>query len=381
MIHTLWYGGRGGSGGYIRYLNGVLASAAGPSGIRVTLVCSPSLPKELGPLDSAVRVITVPALDNAISAQWWERMHFSSFVRELRPDLLFYPSGSLGRFPAEVPVVAACHNLLYFDDTEYTKYRYSRIWWRNLRRLRHRLRVSYPQAGGIIFTSMYSQQIAAGKVTGIKRWIVIPNGVEASFQADGPTPTIDRPPRNVLYVSTVTMYKHQWNVVKAIRQLRESTGEDYQLWLAGGADLLGMRKLEHTLEKEQAHSFTHLLGEVSHNAAPAVYRKADIFVFASSCEAFGITLLEAMASGLPVACSNRTGLPDLLRDGGVYFDPEDCAGIASAIARLSADRVMRREYVKRAMSYAREYTWLRSAQSTFDFLREVAVTARDQRAA
>jgi glycosyltransferase involved in cell wall biosynthesis len=359
----------------------LLGTPAALSGIRVTLVCSPSLPKELGPLDPAVRVITVPSLDNAISAELWERMHFSRFVRELRPDVLFYASGSLGAFPGGVPVVVACHNLLYFDDKEYRKYRYSRAWWRSLRRMRSRHRALYPKAAGVIFFSSYSQELAAGQVHGIRRWAVIPHGVEADFFADGPTPTIDRPPRNVLYVSTVTMYKHQWNVVKAIKQLRESTGEDYQLWLAGSADELGRRALQRVLEHERAGTFTHWLGGVSHDDIPSLLRKADIFVFASSCETFGITLLEAMASGLPVAGSNRTGLPDLLRDGGEYFDPEDCTEIASAVARLCADRLVRRRYAERAMRYAREYTWSRCAERTFAFLWDVASSAREDRTA
>jgi len=379
MIHALCYGGRGGSGGYIRYLNGVLGTPAGPSGVRVSLVCSPSLPEELGPLDPAVRVITVPSLKNAISAQLWERMQFSRFVRELRPDVLFYASGSLGSFPGGVPVVAACHNLLYFDDKEYRKYRYSKVWWRNLRRMRSRHRALYPKAAGIIFSSPYSQELAVRQVPGIRRWTVIPNGVEADFLADSPTPTIDRPPRNLLYVSTVNMYKHQWNVVKAIKQLRESTGVDYQLWLAGSADELGRRALQRVLERERASTFTHWMGEVSHDTMPSLHRKADIFVFASSCEASSITLLEAMASGLPVACSNRTGLPDVLRDAGEYFDPEDSTQIASAVARLCADGVMRRQCAERAMRYARQHTWSRCAEKTFDFLRDVAVSTRENR--
>jgi glycosyltransferase involved in cell wall biosynthesis len=381
MIHALWYGGRGGSGGYIRYLNGLLGAPAARSGIRVSLVCSPALPNELGPLDPAVRVITVPSLKNAISAQLWERMQFSGFVRELRPDVLFYASGSLGPFPRGVPVVAPCHSLLYFDDKEYRKYRYSKLWWRNLRRIRNRHRALYPKAAGVIFFSPYSQELAVRQVPGIRRWTVIPHGVEAYFLADGPTPTIDRPPRNLLYVSTVTMYKHQWNVVKAVKQLRESTGEDYQLWLAGSVEQLGWRALQRVLDQERARTFTHWLGEVSHHAVSSLYRKADVFVYASSCEACGITLLEAMASGIPVACSNRTGLPDLLGDGGEYFDPEDCTQIASAIARLCADGVRRRQCAERAMRYAREYTWSRCAEKTFDFLRDVAVSTRENRTA
>lgn len=375
LVHAVWYGGRGGSGGFIRYLKGILATPAAPLGLRVTLVSSPSLAKELGPVDPAVRILTVPSLDSALAAQFWERTALARFLRDLQPDVLFYPSGGIGAFPARVPVTSVCHNLLFFDDVEYRKYRYSKLWWRSLRRMRSRHRVFYPQTDGIIFTSSYSQQLAQRRVQGMNHWTVISNGVEEDFLAASPTPTIDRPPRNILYVSPVYLYKYQWNVVKAIKQLRESSGEDYQLWLAGSAneDQLGRRELLRVMEKERAGAFTHLMGEVSHDSMPALLRKADVFVFASSCEAFGITLLEAMASGLPVACSNRTGLPDLLRDGGVYFDPEDSTDIASAVRSLCADSAFRRACAERAMRYASQYTWFQCAEKTFTFLREVAV--------
>lgn len=380
-IHAVWYGGRGGSGGLIRYLKGVLAVPAESSGVRITLVCSPALARELGELNSAVRVITVPSLEKAISAQLWEQMRLGKFMRRLRPDVLFCASGSPRSLPAGIPVVAACHNILYFDKKEYRKYRYSRLWWRFMRRLNRKLRALYPKTAGVIFTSPYSQELAMRQLPGIRRHTVIANGVEEAFLADAPVPTIDRAPRNILYVSTVYLYKYQGNVVKAVKQLRESTGRDYQLWLAGNADEdpLGRRELLRVVEQERAGAFTHLLGNISHDALPALLRKADLFVFASSCEAFGITLLEAMASGLPVACSNRSGLPDLLRDAGEYFNPEDATEIASALARLCAGSVMRRLHAKSAMRYAREYTWSSCAQETFAFLRDVAVSAQDHR--
>jgi len=74
--------------------------------------------------------------------------------------------------------------------------------------------------------------------------------------------------------------------------------------------------------------------------------QADLFVFASSCETFGISLLEAMAVGLPIACSNKSSLPETLQDGGEYFDPEDDQSIASAVKRLILDPVSRKKLLR-----------------------------------
>ena len=65
-------------------------------------------------------------------------------------------------------------------------------------------------------------------------------------------------------------------------------------------------------------------GVNAYNCDPhAVLKRAHLFVFASSCENMPNTLVEAMASGLPIACSDRGPMPEILRDGGTYFDPEN----------------------------------------------------------
>ena len=79
------------------------------------------------------------------------------------------------------------------------------------------------------------------------------------------------------------------------------------------------------------------LGFVPHDDLPSLLAGADLFVFASSCENMPNTLVEAMAIGLPIACSDRGPMPEVLRDGGVYFDPENPESIAAAIETLIRD--------------------------------------------
>ena len=103
---------------------------------------------------------------------------------------------------------------------------------------------------------------------------------------------------------------------------------------------------------------------------------ADLFVFASSCETFGITLLEGMAAGLPIACSNRSSLPETLRDGGVYFDPEDEESIAMAIEQIIQSPALRSAIAQRAKTLSQEYSWKRCADETFSFIAEVFLRAK-----
>ena len=101
-------------------------------------------------------------------------------------------------------------------------------------------------------------------------------------------------------------------------------------------------------------------------------RAADLFVFASSCENMPNVLLEGMAAGLPIACSNRGPMPEVLGDTGVHFDPERPDEIASALRRLAEDDALRRRLAAAASERARQFSWERCARETLAFVAQTA---------
>src|SRR5690606_17622589 len=100
--------------------------------------------------------------------------------------------------------------------------------------------------------------------------------------------------------------------------------------------------------------------------------RADIFIFASSCENLPITLLEGMAAGLPIACSNRGPMPEVLGDGGLYFDPEDTASIGASIRSFLVNRGVCDQVRVRAAARASQFTWKRCADQTWQVLSQVS---------
>jgi glycosyltransferase involved in cell wall biosynthesis len=174
----------------------------------------------------------------------------------------------------------------------------------------------------------------------------------------------------VLYVSTLHLFKHQWNVVSAVAALRRELTMDIYLDLVGGGEPRARERLNSSINEHGAHRWT-TVREVPAEEMPRVHEESDIFVFASSIEAWPITLGEAMASGLPIACSDRMAMPDILRDAGIYFDPEDPTSIADALRPLLTDSAIRLECAARAQQYATEFTWKRSATGVVAFLHRV----------
>jgi glycosyltransferase involved in cell wall biosynthesis len=175
----------------------------------------------------------------------------------------------------------------------------------------------------------------------------------------------------------VDEYKHQWNVAEAAARLRRE-GMPVDLELAGKSYPAALRRLHATLERvDPDGAFVHYRGPVPFRDVHNLYDRAEVFVFASSCENMPNVLLEAMASGLPIACARRGPMPAMLGDAGVYFDPDDPASIADAVRSLAADATLRERCAKAAFARSSEYSWGRCAARTLAFLGVVARSRRE----
>jgi glycosyltransferase involved in cell wall biosynthesis len=95
-----------------------------------------------------------------------------------------------------------------------------------------------------------------------------------------------------------------------------------------------------------------------------LYALAAAFVFPSLAEGFGLPVLEAMARGVPVACSDRSSLPEVAGDAALLFDPTDPAAITRAIERLLGDAELAAELARRGRLRAARFTWERAARET-----------------
>lgn len=308
---------------------------------------------------------------------WWQVFCLSREVSNLGCNVLFVPGGSYaGSFH---PVVTMSQNLLPF---EWNELRRSGFAMSTLKMLILRMvqSWSFRRSEGIIFLTDYAKD-AVLKVTGSLRakTAVIAHGLSKKFEFVNKIPRAIteyslEDPFELVYVSNIDAYKHQISVLRAVQQLRQ-IGYPLSISFIGPGVSDSIDKLNHAINKlDPLGRWVRYLGQVPYEQLQGHYAKADLGVFASSCETFGIILLEKMATGMPIACSNLSSMSEILQDGGVYFHPEKEDEITKAIEQYLISASL--QLSKRTISYAlaQEYSWEKCAQQTFSFLRDVVLS-------
>jgi len=308
---------------------------------------------------------------------FWQRFRLSKLARAAGCDVLFVPGGSYaGDFR---PMVTMSRNLLLFEWRELRRFGWS---WMTFKLLILRITQArtFHRADGIIFLTQYARDVVMREIkTTAGKTTIVPHGINERFvcppreQLAINRYSVDRPFR-VLYVSIIDMYKHQWQVAEAIAQLRES-GFPVVLDLVGPAYPPALKRLRGTLERiDPTGEFVRYSGAVPHEELHTRYAQANLCLFASSCENMPNILLEGMASGLPIACSNRGPMPEVLEEAGIYFDPENPREIEAALHTLIEQPAMRNQLALDTHRKARDFSWERCARETFSFLAEVIKT-------
>ena len=317
-----------------------------------------------------------PALDKSlITRTFWQRYCLSPAARAAGCDVLFVPGGSYaGNFH---PVVTMSQNLLPFEMHELRRYGLSMITLKFLL-LRMTQARSFQKTEGVIFLTEYARDVVF-KVTGKFRGqtCIIPHGLNPRFNmAPKPQSEIadydEAHPYHVLYVSIIEPYKHQWYVVEAVAALRKQ-GLPVVLDLVGPAYPRALKRLNATIAREDAdHCWVHYHGPIPFDQLHHNYAQADLGLFASSCENMPNILLETMAAGLPIVCSLKGPMPEMLGEAGIYFDPEKTVEITAALRELISSPELRMRKAQEAYERAQSFSWKRCADETFGFLAEIA---------
>jgi len=322
-----------------------------------------------------VKHCTVDLKKSIYRQLWWQAVDLKKEVKHYQCDILFTTDAStLCRFS---PMIIMSQDMLSYEPGIMKNFGYG------LARLRLIIilfvqNFAFRHADGVIFLTNYASRVIQKSCGKLRKVKIIPHGVDLEFKKiiNQNWPSKKNEIIRCLYVSPVWPFKNQINVVKAIEKLRNQ-GYLISLDLIGGGSKESIKKLKKQISLSDPEGlFIKYHGSLQHDQIPKYVARANIFVFASSCENLPVTLLEAMAVGLPIVCSDRGPMPEVLGEGGLYFDPNDVTSIATSINEIIHKSDLRVKLMVKAKIISNEFTWDNNSSKTISFIEKTLLSIK-----
>lgn len=299
---------------------------------------------------------------------WWQYKSLQLSAKKYKIDILLNTdAGTVCRFS---PAITMSRDMLSYEKGEMKRFGWS-LQRLRLLILKYVQNYSLKNSLAAIFLTKYASEVIQRSSGAITNFTIIPHGISENFRINNRVwKNSDKisEPIACVYVSNIAFYKHQCKVAQAITSLKKK-GINLTIDFVGG----GTGEAQWEFDKcvsylDPDKSFIKQQDFISHSALPVILSKSDLFIFASSCENMPNTLIEGMCSGIPIACSNRGPMPEVLKNGGVYFDPEDSISIAGAIEFLIRNEKERKEFANRSQILSFQYSWKRCRSETFEYI-------------
>jgi glycosyltransferase involved in cell wall biosynthesis len=307
-----------------------------------------------------------------VSASPWSRLGWDlgRLLRRDKPDLVHvqYTAPLMGR----APIVVTVHDVSFLDHPEF-------FTWSRRSQLRHTVANTVKHAARVLTVSEFSREailrrydIAPEKVR------VIPNAANPDFRVIGREKAIRAVSERlrmeapfVLTVGDLQMRKNHVGLIAAFSKMLTAHPHLKHHLVLTGKETWFTPKVKEAARSSGFASRIHFTGFVSDDQLLELYNACDCFVFPSLYEGFGLPILEAMACGRAVACSNTSAMPEVADGAGILFDPHSVDEIKRAMADILLDPELRARKERLGLQRAASFSWQKSARATLDVYREV----------
>jgi glycosyltransferase involved in cell wall biosynthesis len=329
------------------------------------LLYSPTKPKgELAHLPARFiwKIIPFPRLWSQVRLSW------ELLTTKARPDIVFEPAHTIPVIHP-VPMVITIHDLGFKHHPElYTRFE---NFYHNFS-----ARFSARHANQIIAVSNFTaRDILKSYSLRPDKVDVIYHGVDKSLfrpaslkEKKQPLPSgISRP--YIFYIGRLEHKKNIVSLLKAYQILREEKKVRHRLVLAGRPGF-GYDKIKKTIDDLSPAVAQDVIetGYISQKDYSQILKNADIFAFPSNFEGFGMPVIEAMASGVPVVCSDRTSLPEIAGNAALLIDPKKPFEMAVAFSKIINKPAIRNSLISKGLKRSMFFSWERTAQKTLAIL-------------
>jgi glycosyltransferase involved in cell wall biosynthesis len=302
----------------------------------------------------------------------YELFFFGAAFSRDNLSLFWSPDTKLPLFlPSNIPYVVTVHDLAIFREPE--TYKVSRVvYWRKL--FKHAVQSS---ACIVAISQTTKNDLMELMRIPPEKIRVIYNGVNPRFRPLDDRDYLARvarqyrlPKQFLLFVGLFSPRKNIAGILQAYAILKKKHQIIHQLVMVGERGWLYRADLE-LVQRLGLESDVVFPGFVEDEDLPAVYNLADVFIFPSLYEGFGLPVLEAMACGTPVVTSDLSALPEVVGDAGVLIDPRNPEEIASGVYRLLSNSKLASGLARAGLERSSHFTWTNAARELMAVFQEL----------
>lgn len=240
-----------------------------------------------------------------------------------------------------------------------------------------RIKESLHAADGIVTISHFTKKRLMEKFAVDKNKVkVVYLGINHKYwddvSSDGLAKTESRyalPSSFILFVGAIEPRKNILNLIKAFKIIHKNHKRVHLLLVGRKGE--EYKKVKKEIKRQSLESRVKMLGYVPEVDLKNLYRLASVLVFPSFCEGFGLPLLEAMVSGLPLVTSRTSAITEIAQDAGLYFSPEDPEEIADKTLLALKDESLCNTLIQRGKKRALDFNWEKTAGETLSFYNEI----------
>ena len=293
--------------------------------------------------------------NNIVSRNLYLALGLPLECRKYKPDVFFLiDSQAIMIKPCKM--VSTIHDLAEFTIPE--KYSRTQAFIRR-QIVRHQVKAS----DHILTVSQFSRNDICS------RFHVKPEKITVTYNTIGlpGTRQLQKPEKYFLYVSEIERAKNPATLIKAYALLPEDIRNSWQLYIVGkkGNDYDNVMNL---IRENKIEDRVRIFGYVSDEELETLYARAWCFIFPSVFEGFGFPVLEAMAKGTPVICSDSSSIPEVGGDAVLLFDPYDEKMLASQMCKLVREDGLRDCMIQKGLERAKQFDETAAARQTLEVL-------------
>ncbi len=320
------------------------------------------------PGDGGVSYSGIQIPDNIIAERLWHLFCLERFALKKKYDAVLFPAGAyMVRCTRKIPSVAVIHTVLSETLKESKK------------NLPHFFKNAFRKSAKIIAVSQYirkdliNMNISPEKIAviydGIDHSMFYPRTALNSDIADIQPFAVKKP--YIIYASRLSNpEKKHSELIRAFSLFKKKTSLPHRLVLAGNEGAYAESVQREAAACEFA-SDIFITGYFPHKDFPELYSGSAACIFPSVAEGVGLPLIEAMASGVPVACAKAGSLPEIAGDCALYFDPDNTADCASAMEAVLTDTKLRERLIKGGFEWVKRFSWEKTAEKTVELLQSL----------